>query len=155
LLRAFVTDYVSAGDQCRYHRFSRRRAHVRAFTLLGFVDDCPDVAYRNFRARMGRAVTMNTLRNGGLLSHNNHDFLPPVYRSWAEWDRIPLPNLPDRSVEARFAIGASHRQSRCPIPASGTARQNRPRSATSRATDGSRPWPVPMDRTTAASSLRR
>src|SRR5215471_16626501 len=59
-------------------------------------------------------------------------------------------SLLDRSA-ARFATDASHRQSRCPIPASGTARQNRPRLATSRSIDGSRPWTVPMDRTTAAS----
>ena len=54
LLRAFVTGDVGG---------RRRAAHVRAFTLLGFVDDYPDVvAYGNFRTRMGRAVTMNTLR---------------------------------------------------------------------------------------------
>ena len=35
-LRAFVTDDVGAGDQCRHHRFGRRRAHFRAFALLGF-----------------------------------------------------------------------------------------------------------------------
>src|SRR5215468_2397010 len=35
------------------------------------------VLVRQFPSRMGRAVTMNTLRTGGLLSHNNHDLLPP------------------------------------------------------------------------------
>src|SRR5262249_7885354 len=43
-LRAFVADDIGAGDQCSHHRFGSRRAHVRAFTLLGFVDDCPGTA---------------------------------------------------------------------------------------------------------------
>src|SRR5262245_42002212 len=44
LFAHFVTDDVGAGEQCRHHRFGRRLAHVRAFTLLGFADDCPGTA---------------------------------------------------------------------------------------------------------------
>src|SRR5215471_4267716 len=72
-LRAFVGDDVGAGDQCSHHSFGWRRAHVCAFAFLGFIDDRLDVAYGNLRARMGGTVTPNTLREGGLLFHNNHD----------------------------------------------------------------------------------
>src|SRR6516164_1439596 len=51
-----------------------------AFALLGFIDDRPHVTHGNFRARVGRAVSPNTLRDGGLLSHGNHD-VAPVYQS--------------------------------------------------------------------------
>src|SRR5262249_9765251 len=58
------------------------------------------------------------------------------------WTLSSVSKLPDRSVEDRFAFDANHRESRCPILALGKARQKRPRSATSRSADGSRPWPV-------------
>src|SRR5262245_13389291 len=77
-LRAFVGDDIGAGDQCSHHRFGGRRAHVGAFALFGFIDDRLDIAYGNFRARMGGTVTPNTLRDSGLLSHNNHDVAPVV-----------------------------------------------------------------------------
>ena len=110
------------------------------------------VLVRQFPSRMGRAVTMNTLRTGGLLSHNNHDFLPCISivgGAMDIWILSPVPKLPDRSVEDRFAFDANHRECRCPILALGTARQNRPRSATSRSTDGSRPWPTAPNTTTS------
>src|SRR6516162_9916858 len=48
------------------------------FAHFGLIDDRPDVAHGNFRARVGRTVTPNTLRDGGLLSHGNHDVAPIV-----------------------------------------------------------------------------
>src|SRR6516162_63839 len=77
-LRAFVADDIGTGDQCRHHGFGWRRAHVGAFALLGFIDDRPNVAHGNLRARMGRTVTVNTLGDGGLLFHSNHDVAPVV-----------------------------------------------------------------------------
>src|SRR5215472_15449146 len=77
-LRALVGDDISAGDQCSHHRFGWRWAHICAFALFGLTDDRLDVAYGNFRARMGGTVTSNPLRDGGLLFHSNHNIAPVV-----------------------------------------------------------------------------
>src|SRR5260221_13535537 len=99
-LRALVGDDVGAGDQCGHHRFGWRRPHICAFALLGFFDDCLDVAHGNFRARMGRTISVNMLRGGGLLSHSNHDVAPVVSLGGVEigiWTISPMTkgSLPD------------------------------------------------------------
>src|SRR5262249_10530708 len=102
-LRALVSDDIGAADERSHHRFGVRRAHVCAFALFGLIDDCLDVAYGNFRARMRWAVAANALRDGGLLSHGNHDIAPvgPVLAKVA----LPGPRgLP---------TGASRRRSKC------------------------------------------
>src|SRR5262249_38238974 len=154
---ALVADDVGAGDQCCDHCLGRRRALIRAIALFGLVDDRSDIAYGNFRARMGRTIAMNTLGDGGLLFHDNHVASRSLLQdSWRSTCRPPVikASSPDPAAEC-CATDASHRLSRRPMLASGTAPRSRPRSAMWRSTDDSRPWPAHMDRTAAASSRLR
>src|SRR5262249_47474680 len=130
LLRTLVADDVGAGNQGSQQRLRRRRPHVGAFTLLGFIDRALDVADGNLRARVSRTVTMNALRDRGLLFYGNHDIFS--YCSigiGAHLIRTSLPGPPGLPTRA------SRRRSKRPIPASGTAPRRRPRSARWRSTD--------------------
>src|SRR5262245_50363747 len=88
---------------------SFRSASGHMFVPSRSLGSSTTVLVRQFPSRMGLAVTMNTLRNGGLLSHNNHDFLPCISIVGGAtdiWILSPVPKLPDRSVEDRFAFDA-------------------------------------------------
>src|SRR5262249_22568159 len=113
---ALVADDVGAGDQCCDHCLGRRRALIRAIALFGLVDDRSDIAYGNFRARMGRTIAMNTLGDGGLLFHDNHVASRSLLQdSWRSTCRPPVIKAFARSYRPRdalsvivFSVGSFH-----------------------------------------------